>query len=629
MPEYTPNLNLYKPNRVDDIDIDTSLATNFQLIDDAFENVGGGGVTETVLDFGADPTGATSSRLAIQNAIDSAQSKGGGVVMIPIGTYLIDARINLRSNVTVRGEGIGTVLNSTNTTQVFYGQGTLDTEYTMTSDYGTGQNSVTTSVTNNINTGDIILIQSQRNALSYADSGDDWTLGVGTTSIPNAFFGEFKRVRVGGATNVFFDSPLIYPSYKNDQTTDPNGRSASTIARVNMITGARVESMRIITSQASPIVFQYAHKCYVEDIDIKHTANGSCVSFNDSFMCEAKRVSVHYSSSTDAPEIYSRNALKLNGCQLVGYRECHVENGTQSIDITFSNNGIVNTQCYVEGCTVVGSTVNAMTSHGGNYLTSIRNNNFVNCRGEALMLRGRKSIVVGNTIHKPFSTLDTSSVGIKFYQGWARDNLVSGNFVSGFEIGLWINDTSQENASRFKYMGCQITGNTFDQCRWGIQLYREGTNKYNGYVGVNITGNSFVNQTSNSAKAIEIFPYIHGVHITGNYFEMGNATNACIYAQSNAGTVHVKDNVFNFTTAYGFWHAGITDTTFWSVPPRMFIKDNVSNGIPTRTYQVGSNIKVNQHTADEVANGSFFVDNADGVAKYKNASGTLRTISYT
>ncbi|QFG05247.1 tail fiber protein [Bacillus phage 019DV004] len=33
MPEYTNNLGLYKPNRLDDVEIDTSLATNFETID--------------------------------------------------------------------------------------------------------------------------------------------------------------------------------------------------------------------------------------------------------------------------------------------------------------------------------------------------------------------------------------------------------------------------------------------------------------------------------------------------------------------------------------------------------------------------------------------------------------------
>lgn len=496
MPEYTSYLNLYKPNQADDIQVDTSLADNFQKIDDAIADIG----TATgfnVLEYGADPTGVASSRSAIQNAIDDAETAGGGIVIIPAGTYLSDARINLRSNVTVRGEGLGTVINGTGT--------------------------------------------------------------------------------------------------------------------------------------ATPIAFTYAHKCYVDSVDIRHTTEGSCVSISNSFQCEVRRVSVHYSSSSDPTEIYSRNALKINGgCQQVGYRECHVENGTQSIDITFSNNGTVNTQCFIDGCTVVGATTNAMTSHGGNYMTSITNNKFINCRGEGVMLRGRKNLVANNIIQKPYSTLDTEAVGLKFYQGWARDNQVSGNFISGFQIGLYINDTSQTDDSRFKYMGCNIVSNTFDNCRWGIFLYREETNKHSGYVGVNITGNKFVNPPSDGAKGIEIDCYIHGVYIADNVFDMNGVTNACIYAQPNAGAVHVIGNVFNYTTAYGFWHAGVTDTTFWSSRPRMFLKDNISNGIPSGTYNLGSEIRVNRHKSAEVAvNTHFFDDDDSANPKFKNNSGAIRTVNFT
>jgi hypothetical protein len=39
--------------------------------------------------YGADPTGAADSTTAIQNAINAAQSAGGGVVYFPAGTYLV------------------------------------------------------------------------------------------------------------------------------------------------------------------------------------------------------------------------------------------------------------------------------------------------------------------------------------------------------------------------------------------------------------------------------------------------------------------------------------------------------------------------------------------------------------
>jgi len=44
-----------------------------------------------VLDFGADPGGGVDSRPAIQKALDSLKSFGGGTLKVPVGTYLLDS----------------------------------------------------------------------------------------------------------------------------------------------------------------------------------------------------------------------------------------------------------------------------------------------------------------------------------------------------------------------------------------------------------------------------------------------------------------------------------------------------------------------------------------------------------
>lgn len=50
------------------------------------------GASANVLDFGADPSGATDSTLAIQNALNSSKS-----VIVPVGTYLISSTIAIPS----------------------------------------------------------------------------------------------------------------------------------------------------------------------------------------------------------------------------------------------------------------------------------------------------------------------------------------------------------------------------------------------------------------------------------------------------------------------------------------------------------------------------------------------------
>jgi hypothetical protein len=96
-----------------------------------YEPAGTGAVTTTVqaklresvsvLDFGADPTGATNSQPAIQAALDSLPASGGEVYF-PAGTYLVNTAIRASANTTLYGDGysskimcpsIGWEMNST------------------------------------------------------------------------------------------------------------------------------------------------------------------------------------------------------------------------------------------------------------------------------------------------------------------------------------------------------------------------------------------------------------------------------------------------------------------------------------------------------------------------------------
>lgn len=65
--------------------------------------------TYSVLAFGADPTGATDSTAAIQEAIDAAAASGGAIVYIPPGTYSVTG-ITLASRVSVVGAGMGVTI---------------------------------------------------------------------------------------------------------------------------------------------------------------------------------------------------------------------------------------------------------------------------------------------------------------------------------------------------------------------------------------------------------------------------------------------------------------------------------------------------------------------------------------
>jgi hypothetical protein len=76
--------------------------------------------TVSVLDFGADPTGATDSTAAIQAAINAVAAQGGGNVFVPFGLYKIGTAgtglVITTSNVRLVGAGANFILRSGFTT---------------------------------------------------------------------------------------------------------------------------------------------------------------------------------------------------------------------------------------------------------------------------------------------------------------------------------------------------------------------------------------------------------------------------------------------------------------------------------------------------------------------------------
>jgi hypothetical protein len=64
----------------------------------------------SVLDFGADRTGVTSSTTAFQNAINSLTS--GGQIVVPAGTYYLATTVTVNNNITFIGQGTASIITS-------------------------------------------------------------------------------------------------------------------------------------------------------------------------------------------------------------------------------------------------------------------------------------------------------------------------------------------------------------------------------------------------------------------------------------------------------------------------------------------------------------------------------------
>ena len=138
------------------------------------------GAPANVLDYGADSTGATSSVAAIQAAIDANPD---GCVFFPVGTYLIDAQVDMDTGVSLSGYGATLSITTANSSFV-YGATAVCGPHTIE---------------------------------GFTVQGD------GTTTLTNAVFHSVSGSQIAGATykDMYFDS-VSFGIYVNQESAGNN-----------------------------------------------------------------------------------------------------------------------------------------------------------------------------------------------------------------------------------------------------------------------------------------------------------------------------------------------------------------------------------------------------------------------
>jgi hypothetical protein len=95
----------------------------------------------SVADYGAVADGTTDDSTAFQNAIDDADTSGGGIVVIPTGTYKLNSALRVKDNITLQGDGkTNTVLDLTSAGGMvirLYGDNINLADFTVLSGVGT------------------------------------------------------------------------------------------------------------------------------------------------------------------------------------------------------------------------------------------------------------------------------------------------------------------------------------------------------------------------------------------------------------------------------------------------------------------------------------------------------------
>lgn len=209
----------------------------------------------TVLDYGADNTGATDASTAIQNAVNA----GANEVYFPAGTYLINNPVQIPPNVSLRGAGKGATIiqggsnisanfsapnfasSVQNKTALFnFNPGALPTQLAnLSGNLEFGDNDITLASAHGLVPGDVIfLVETSQRLIVESIAGGPFTVGETITGSASGATGTIARVQVTG-TSAYIDyipvsgqfQPYVVGQTADNITGGTSGATATTVWR--------------------------------------------------------------------------------------------------------------------------------------------------------------------------------------------------------------------------------------------------------------------------------------------------------------------------------------------------------------------------------------------------------------
>lgn len=474
-------------------------------------------------------------------------------VVIPAGFEYEINNVIVPSHKTITAEE-GTIITTTGS-HTFKTQGELLDEVPLSANAAPHSNKVSVTDVSPFEVGDDILIRSQRNALSFADSSNEWYLGMPTNDNQVLPFGEFAEITGIEGNELTLSRSLIYPSYLADASSESApAQSSATVTKVDFVEGVTIKNMRINKSTAGSAVLVHTSKhVNVEDIYMDNagyvSGYSNAVYFTLSYLSEAKNCRYHLPATTNIGNIDQLNPFKISSSMACGFRECTVENASQSMDMSFLSGLIPNTLCYYIDNTTVNAKTSGYTTHPGNYLSVITGNKTIGT-GQGFSHRGRGARIENNDFVGNLNKRSTLSYGIGLYGGFASDNHISGNTIRNFYRGIGYFDQSGQEG-RATYTGNVISDNNIYNCNVGVIVYRLYTgNVKKDFMGITIKDNNIrLTEDINGERVYGVLlqTKVRGVNISGNTVK-GIPTRKTlhygVFSEEDVSQIKLENNTF-------------------------------------------------------------------------------------